>query len=84
MFTPYILVFFIGRYGIYEKDRKVITKHYMKEGTFKRDIASLAPLEIFYFATGFTGRAVLFRNAMEIVAAANCNSNVIIRESSID
>ena len=47
---------FLDEAGIYETERKKTMRNYVKNGTFKKDLASLLPLDIFYLASGFTGK----------------------------
>ena len=55
-------VMFLDRYGIYEIKREDCMRHYVKNGTFKKDLASLVPLDVLYLAFGFTGRATILRS----------------------
>jgi hypothetical protein len=52
---------FLDTSGIYETKRKETIINFVKNGTFKKDILSLFPLDLFYLVTGFTGRATLLR-----------------------
>lgn len=52
---------YLDEAGIYEKKRRLTAKNYVKNGSFKRDLLSLLPLDVFYWASGFTGRATLLR-----------------------
>ena len=53
---------FLDEAGIYEKDRGKTIRNFIRgKGTFKVDLVSLLPLDLFYFVTGFTGRASLLR-----------------------
>ena len=52
---------YLDRFGIYERNRKETMKHFFQSKTFQKHMASLFPLDLFYFVFGFTGRATLLR-----------------------
>ena len=52
---------FLDHAGIYEKGRRLTMKNYVVNGTFKVDLASLLPLELFYLVTGINGKSTLLR-----------------------
>lgn len=52
---------FLDNAGIYEEGRKLTIKNYVINGTFKVDLASLFPLELFYLVTGISGKTTLLR-----------------------
>merc|ERR1719192_2328958 len=54
-------IMFLDRDGIYETDRKLCTKNYVKDGDFKVDLLSVIPFDIFYIFTGVNGTATLLR-----------------------
>ena len=54
-------IMFLNQSGIFERDRRLIMRNYVKKGTFRRDLLSLLPLDIFYLALGFEGRSAFLR-----------------------
>ena len=52
---------FLDKFGIYERNRMETMKHFFRTKTFQKHMASLFPLDLFYFVFGFTGRATLLR-----------------------
>lgn len=52
---------FLDEQGIYESKRSETIRNFVKNGTFKVDLASLLPLDLLYLATGFNGRSALLR-----------------------
>ena len=54
-------VMFLDKFGIYESNRKETIKNFIKSKTFRLHMASLFPLDLFYLASGFVGRASLLR-----------------------
>ena len=52
---------FLDKFGIYESNRKETIKNFIKSKTFRLHMASLFPLDLFYLASGFVGRASLLR-----------------------
>ena len=52
---------FLDDAGIFETKRSLTMRNYVKNGTFKRDLASLFPSDLLYFVTGFQGKATLLR-----------------------
>ena len=54
-------IMFLNESGIFERDRKKIVRNYVQKGTFRKDLLSLLPLDIFYLALGFNGRSAFLR-----------------------
>ena len=54
-------IIFMDHAGVFEEERKLTIKNYVVNGTFKVDLASLCPLELFYLVTGINGKATLLR-----------------------
>ena len=54
-------VMFLNDSGIFERDRRLIVRNYVKKGTFRRDLLSLLPLDVFYLVLGFEGRSTFLR-----------------------
>ena len=54
-------IMFLNDSGIFERDRRSIVRNYVKKGTFRRDLLSLLPLDIFYLVLGFDGRSAFLR-----------------------
>ena len=54
-------IMFLNESGIFERDRKKIVRNYVQKGTFRKDLLSLLPLDIFYLALGFKGRSAFLR-----------------------
>ena len=52
---------FLGAGGIYQTDRLLCSKNYVKHGDFKTDLVSVLPLEIVYIFLGVSGWTTIFR-----------------------
>ena len=52
---------FLGAGGIYQTDRLLCSKNYVKHGDFKTDLVSVLPLEIVYVFLGVSGWTTIFR-----------------------
>ena len=54
-------IMFLNDSGIFERDRRLIVRNYVKKGTFRHDLLSLLPLDVFYLVLGFDGRSTFLR-----------------------
>ena len=52
---------FLGKSGIYETNRKLCAKNYVKQGDFRTDIISVIPFEVVYMFLGIQGWTTIFR-----------------------
>ena len=61
MFLVKPRLMFLGAGGIYQTDRLLCSKNYVKHGDFKTDLVSVLPLEIVYIFLGVSGWTTIFR-----------------------
>ena len=61
MFLVKPRLMFLGAGGIYQTDRLLCSKNYVKHGDFRTDLVSVLPLEIVYIFLGVSGWTTIFR-----------------------
>ena len=54
-------IMFLDQHGIYQTERKLCIKNYVKDGDFKVDIFSVIPFEVLYIFLGVSGRTTILR-----------------------
>ena len=54
--------------GFWVKDKKRLTRQYVREGTFKQDLLSLLPLELLYFVLGVDATYLRIPRLIKVLA----------------